>query len=169
MLYHPIGMGRLYGDGVGAKATVENGELSAALAKAAVICRARGGRFTAQRQLVYRLILGAEKPSGAYELLEAMRAEVPGVAPPTVYRALEFLLEQGLIHKLESLHAYVGCRVPERNHEGQFLICNRCGRTEEMYDYRVSKSLSAAMANHGFKGVHQMVEVTGRCSDCSVK
>ena len=144
-------------------------ETDKALARAARICRERGGKFTSQRQFVYRLILDADRPSGAYELLEAMMREIPGVAPPTVYRALEFLLEQGLIHKLESLHAYVVCREPGHDHDGQFLICGRCGQAQELDDHSISGSLQAVMASQGFRGEHQMIEVMGRCSHCEAK
>ena len=146
--------------------TATNESLKLAIQRAKDVCSANGVRFTQQRQLVYRLILSAEKPIGAYELLDAMKNEVSGVAPPTVYRALDFLLEQGLIHKLESLHAYIGCSDPDHAHNGQFLICNRCGHAEEIDDRNVAGSLEGAMQSHGFVGNHQVVEVMGRCADC---
>ena len=146
--------------------TATDTSLDVAIKRAEAVCRENGVRFTQQRQLVYRLILSAEKPIGAYELLDAMKNEVSGVAPPTVYRALDFLLEQGLIHKLESLHAYIGCREPDHVHDGQFLICSRCGHAEEIDDRNIAGSLEGAMQSHGFQGNHQVVEVMGRCADC---
>jgi Fur family zinc uptake transcriptional regulator len=142
-------------------------QLEQAMAKAVALCRKKGARFTSQRQYIYRLILQKGRPLGAYDLLQTMKAEIPGVAPPTVYRALDFLLEQGLIHKLESLHAFVVCSEPEHVHDGQFLICSQCGQAEELDDQSVRLSLNTLMRTHGFNGRHQVVELMGRCCGCA--
>ena len=85
------------------------------LNRAAQICSERGVRLTDTRRLILGLILDKPQPTGAYELLDQLRGARESAAPPTVYRALDFLLEQGLIHKLERLSAFVGC-VAEDDH-----------------------------------------------------
>ena len=89
-----------------------------------------------------------------------------GVAPPTVYRALDFLLEQGLIHKLESLHAFVGCDHPGQPHSGQFLICAECGVVRELDDAGVALSLRSVALETGFEPDRPVVEVIGTCAGC---
>src|ERR671912_152951 len=110
----------------------------ASLHRAAALCARRGGQLTGLRREVLRLVLESEAPVGAYALLDRLKASRAGAAPPTVYRALDFLVEQGLIHKVERLNAYVGCVEAahhpadcdcgaEHDHPHQFLICGRCG------------------------------------------
>src|SRR3954463_11395636 len=97
------------------------------------ICEAKGARLTDLRREVLGLILDADAPTGAYDLLDRLRATRDGAAPPTVYRALDFLLEHGLIHKLERLSAFVGCIAHEEgDHAAQFLICRSCGKVAEI-------------------------------------
>jgi Fur family zinc uptake transcriptional regulator len=133
------------------------------MSRAESLCRERRLRFTPQRRRVLEILGTAGRPLGAYEILDAL----PGAAPPTVYRALDFLLEQGLAHRLETLHAYVGCRHPEHPHCSQFLICFRCGRIDELEDERVSLSLGEAAASSGFLTERRVVELIGTCNRCS--
>jgi Fur family zinc uptake transcriptional regulator len=140
--------------------------LAGLLDRAEALCRRRGARLTAQRRQVLAIIDGAQRPLGAYEILDALRAAVPGAAPPTVYRALEFLVEQGLVHRLETLHAFVGCANPDEPHAGQFLICRTCGAVRELEDPMVSRSVQAAAAATGFRAEHPVVEISGRCARC---
>lgn len=130
------------------------------------LCRERGIRLTAQRRRVLELICRADRPLGAYDLLAALRREQPRAAPPTVYRALDFLLEQGLIHKLETLHAFVGCNHPDHPHASQFLICDRCGEVTELVDAAIADSLGEAAAATGFRPARPVVEVSGTCAAC---
>lgn len=141
-------------------------DIERALAEAAELCAVRGARLTAQRRRVLELVWRSDRPLGAYDILAAIRAAQPKAAPPTVYRALDFLLEQGLIHKLQSLHAYVGCAHPGEPHAGQFLICTACGEVTELEDAGVTRSLGKAAAATGFAPDQPMVELTGTCSDC---
>ena len=104
---------------------------------------------------------------GAYEILEQMAARAEGVKPPTVYRALEFLQSMGLVHRLESLNAFLGCVNPDHPHAGQFLICRDCGRVEELEDPGVERRLGEAVSATGFLADSRVIEVTGRCADCS--
>jgi Fur family transcriptional regulator, zinc uptake regulator len=134
--------------------------------RAEALCRERGVRLTAQRKTVLQLLIAADKPLSAYDLLERLRGQVKNPAPPTVYRALDFLMQQGLIHKLESIHAYVGCTHPDHPHAGQFLICADCGEVEEVADPRVLESLEAAGQAQGFRTLRSVVELLGTCAHC---
>ena len=139
------------------------------LKRADALCRERGLRLTDQRKTVLQLLCVSDKPLSAYELLERMRGVVKNPTPPTVYRALDFLLEQGLVHKLESLHAYVGCTHPEHPHASQFLICDACGEVAEVEDTSVAKSLKAAGKAQGFRTKRPIVELLGTCAQCASK
>jgi Fur family zinc uptake transcriptional regulator len=123
-------------------------------------------RLTEQRRRVLELVWRSDKPLGAYDILATIQAEQPKAAPPTVYRALDFLLAQGLIHKLQSLHAYVGCAHPGEPHASQFLICTACGEVTELEDAAVANSLGKAAAATGFQPDQPMVELTGTCAGC---
>jgi Fur family zinc uptake transcriptional regulator len=106
---------------------VNNKLMNRVLERAEALCRERGVRLNEQRKTVLRLLCASDTPTTAYGLLDKMRAVVKNPAPPTVYRASDVLLEQGLVHKLESLHASVGCTHPHHPHAGQLLICDDCG------------------------------------------
>ena len=136
------------------------------LEQAELICGAKGVRLTARRKRVLSIVCAHTRPMGAYEILERLG---PGIKPPTVYRALAFLQQQGLVHRLESLNAFVGCVHPDHPHAGQFLICRECGLVEELEDERVKRILELAVRDSGFKADSQVVEVTGRCSGCLSK
>lgn len=140
--------------------------LERALAQAHRLCRARGVRLTPQREAVLSLVLGADRPLSAYEILEHMPATPRRPAPPTVYRALDFLLEQGLVHRLESLHAFVGCLHPEHPHNGQFLICTDCGKVAELCEPQIDQSLRKAVDASGFRTQRPVVELLGTCASC---
>jgi Fur family zinc uptake transcriptional regulator len=126
-------------------------------------------RLTDRRRRVLEILCGAGRPIGAYEIMDAMREGARGVAPPTVYRALDFLMEQGLIHKLESLHAFVGCAHPGHPHSSQFLICAACGIVTELDDAGVTGSLVSVALESGFEARRRVVEVIGTCAGCSGK
>lgn len=134
---------------------------------AARLCDQRGVRLTPLRCAVLDLVVEAGRPIGAYELLDLLRQQQGKAAPPTVYRALDFLIEQGLVHRVESLNAYVGCADPAHNHAWQFLICDDCGRAVEMDDRRIKNAIDKGAADHGFVIGRQTVEIIGTCADCS--
>lgn len=148
---------------------MENPSTNEVLARAEVLCRNRGVRLTAQRRRVLEILCASPRPLGAYEILDAMREGPRALAPPTVYRALDFLLEQGLVHKLESLHAFVGCNHPEHPHSSQFLICNACGGVTEIEDEAIAQSLGSAADETGFHPQRRVVEVIGTCAGCARK
>jgi Fur family transcriptional regulator, zinc uptake regulator len=138
----------------------------AVLDRAQALCQGRGVRLTDQRRRVLAILCGAGRPIGAYEIMDAMREGARAVAPPTVYRALDFLLGQGLIHKLESLHAFVGCDHPGEPHSSQFLICAACGGVTELDDAGVDSSLCSVAQGSGFETQRRVVEVIGTCAGC---
>ena len=142
--------------------------LEKVLAKAQALCAERGVRLTAQRRRVLEIVCSANRPMGAYEILDLIRDGAPA-APPTVYRALDFLLEQGLVHKLETLHAFVGCTHPDHPHSSQFLICAECGDVTELEDEAIAGSLRSVAAETGFEPQRPIVEVIGTCAACSLK
>jgi Fur family zinc uptake transcriptional regulator len=149
--------------------------VEALLDRAASTCAARGAQLTELRRQVLRLVLDSPHPVGAYALLDQLRADRPGAAPPTVYRALDFLLDQGLVHRVERLNAFVGCTGPEahhacghgHDHPHQFLICAACGATAEICDPGVSEAVNEAARAAGFRPSRTTVEVEGRCAACA--
>lgn len=137
-----------------------------ALTRADALCAERGVRLTAQRARVLELVWSSHKPRGAYAILEDLSADGKRVAPLTVYRALDFLLEQGLIHRIESQNAFVGCPDPGTAHTGQFLVCSCCGNATELTDRGIAAAIAESAAAQGFTVQRQTVEVTGICPDC---
>src|SRR5690606_191738 len=141
--------------------------VSQARAEADTLCARQGVRLPALRKRVLELVWQSHKPLGAYDIL-AVLSEEDGrrAAPPTVYRALDFLLENGLVHRIASLNAFVGCIHPERSHQGQFLICRQCRAAIELEQLAVSDAIVSAAAGVGFAVESQTVEVVGLCAAC---
>jgi Fur family zinc uptake transcriptional regulator len=131
------------------------------------ICEGRGARLTDLRRQVLGLILDQPGPTGAYEVLDRLRATRNGAAPPTVYRALDFLQEQGLVHKLERLSAFVGCVAHDGDHAAQFLICRTCGRVTEIEDHELAHALDDAAHRLGFTVGKATIEAEGQCAACA--
>lgn len=137
------------------------------LQKAQQLCEQRGVRLTAQRQQVLRLL--AEQPGAitAYDLLDRLRAREPQAKPPTVYRALDFLLEQGFVHKVESVNAFVLCSgFEEHVHHSQLFICDQCGSVDESRGGVIEQALSEVADSLRFQIKHRIVEVHGTCARC---
>jgi Fur family zinc uptake transcriptional regulator len=137
-----------------------------ALVAAEKLCADKGLRFTPLRKRVLELVWSSHKPVGAYALLDSLRDEDLGSAPPTVYRALDFLIEHGLIHRIERMNAFVGCSHPGESHRGFFLICGECGNAEEMESPSVAESIATSASRRGFAARDMTLEVTGTCADC---
>jgi Fur family transcriptional regulator, zinc uptake regulator len=130
-------------------------------------CEQRGLRLTPIRANALRLIADAGRPIKAYDLLDQMKTTHDAAAPPTVYRALDFLLEHGFIHKLASINAYVGCHHPGgAQHAVPFLICDNCQSATELEDAAVVDSLEASARALGFMPQAQTLEVHGLCVNC---
>jgi Fur family zinc uptake transcriptional regulator len=141
-----------------------------AVAMASSICLNRGVRLTPLRRRVLELVWRSHRPVGAYELLGWLRAEDGRpAAPPTVYRALEFLLEQQLVHRIESLNAFVGCVDPSRPHSAQYLICRQCGEISELEDKAIAGAIGQQAHRHGFVVHEQTVEIHGLCRACAAR
>jgi len=141
--------------------------LDARLARAEAACTRRGVRLTDTRRDVLRLILEAKEPVGAYALLDRLRERTGAGKPPTIYRALDFLLEQGLIHRVERLNAFVSCHdEADHQHAAQFLICRSCGRVTELEDADVAAAIGAVARSKGFAPARVTVEVDGTCTQC---
>jgi Fur family transcriptional regulator, zinc uptake regulator len=120
-------------------------------------------------QQVYRALHSSGTPMTAYEVLDAVRPH--GIsAPPTVYRALNRLVDEGLAHRLESISAYVACADPQHHHDSAvFAICNHCGQIEELLAASIIKRLHVRAAELGFKVSGTTVELRGRCASCQLQ
>ncbi len=141
--------------------------ISDALKSAHQLCNERGVRLTSLREQVLELVWQSHKPLGAYTLMDMLaQASTRRVAPPTVYRALDFLLEVGLIHRINSLNAFVGCPSPSQKHQSHFLICQGCNVAVELDSAPLNSSILAAAADAGFSLDSHSVEINGLCPSC---
>lgn len=139
-----------------------------ALSEAERVCTERGERFTPLRRTVFELLWSSHKPVKAYDLLAQLALTHDRPAPPTVYRALDFLQEAGLVHKLESLNAYIGCGEPGRRHQGQFMICEQCGVVAELDDEALTSLIDTNARKIGFKVNDETIEISGLCKHCQL-
>lgn len=140
---------------------------TSALARADALCDERGVRLTQIRRRVLEIIWSGHRPLGAYDILATLAQESGGKPqPPTVYRALEFLQEQGLVHRVESLNAFVGCPLPDEKHRGQILLCRACGEAAELVEEQGLKALQRSAEAMGFKVESFTVELSGLCPTC---
>ncbi len=138
------------------------------LEQASKICAEHGAQLTELRSIVLGLVLEAGGPLTAYQLLDRLKETRKGAVPPTIYRSLDFLLEHGLIHKIERLNAFIPCADAEHNHHDvQFLICQNCGIVAEIEDHTVSHALERAAEKKGFHPNKVVVELDGTCATCA--
>ncbi len=137
-----------------------------ALADAQRVCADKGARMTPNRRRVLELIWRNHEVVTAYELLELLQRDDPSVKPPTVYRALGFLLEHGLVHRIESANAFTRCEAPQVHASCQFLICDACGSVDEIHEPSVLDALDARAASSGFRARYHTIELHGLCRDC---
>lgn len=148
-----------------------NAELVArAITRANEICDRQGVRLTQLREQVLTLILQHGKPLGAYMLMDMLEAhsDRERVAPPTVYRTLDFLLAHRLIHKIHSLNAFVANANPKREDSSVMLICEQCGKAQEVPNNTVQQAINLSASQHRFLVEKQVIEITGRCSPCRI-
>jgi Fur family transcriptional regulator, zinc uptake regulator len=122
--------------------------------------------LTPIRQRVLELILRAGQPMRAYTLLAQLENERGKLGPPTIYRALDFLLAHKLIHRIETSNAFVACNDIEHSHTSQFVICEDCGATEEIRDNEIAESLRRLGEGRGFAVERQIIEARGLCPAC---
>ena len=131
-------------------------------------CSRQGAHLTPLRRRVLDILGESAAPLGAYAILEEMsRREGKQVAPPTVYRTLDFFLAHGFVHKIESLNAYAPCEHLDHAHQGMLLICEACGRSEEIEDADVMRTIAVSAAQAGFAPQRVMVEAQGLCRKCA--
>lgn len=150
------------------RASVGKRATDALLKRAARLCETRGQRFTAVRRRVLEVVAGAEQPLGAYDIM----AEIVGggggrVAPPTVYRALDFLVAQGLVHRVHSKNAFIVCRAGDAPHSAALYLCRLCGRVLEVPCAALEDHVAEHARDVGFGVESLAVEVRGICADCS--
>jgi Fur family zinc uptake transcriptional regulator len=141
-----------------------------ALAHAEAVCGKRGERLTPMRRQVLQALAASHKPLGAYELIELVGEKGPRPAPITIYRALDFLTAQGLVHRIESRNAFLACI---NNHASDapvvFLICEKCGAVGEAPSAAVAESLNAAAKAAGFTPKSPVIEIAGICAHCKAE
>ncbi|MBJ6124064.1 Fur family transcriptional regulator [Microvirga splendida] len=134
------------------------------LAEAEALCRARGVRLTPIRRRVFEMLLGSPKPLGAYDLADALASQGRRMAPITVYRALDFLIEQGLAHRLASRNAYIASTGSRET--PAFLVCDGCGEATEITCQEVAATVRRVLSAQGYKPLARALEITGRCVHC---
>ncbi len=137
------------------------------IARAERLCSARGVRLTPLRRRVLELVQSQREAVKAYDLLAMLSTMERAAKPPTVYRALDFLIEQGLVHRVDSLNAFVGCDHPDTPHAAHLLVCTRCGRVQELHSTAVDAAVDAAVAAAGFVAHRARLEVHGLCARCA--
>ncbi len=140
-----------------------------ALGAAQTIAAERRLRFTPLRRRVFEIVSQSHRPLGAYDVLSALSKTSPKrgrIAPPTVYRALDFLREHGFVHRIDSLNAFVACFAPSRPHRAYFFLCEACGRAAEIENAALTAALKACVVQAQFSVLRETVEIAGRCSAC---
>ena len=141
--------------------------ITAAIERAEEMCAAAGTRFTDLRRQVLEHVWSSHKAIKAYDILEIMSKDGGNAKPPTVYRALDFLMEHGLVHKIESLNAFVGCPFVGDDHVSQFLICDSCADVMEIASSDLRDSVRNAASASGFVLKGQTIELHGTCQACA--
>lgn len=138
-----------------------------ALAQADALAADKRVSFTPQRQAVFELLLDAGRPIGAYALMEELaKRENRGIAPPTIYRALDFLQDLGVVSRLESSNEFIPCTHPSEPHDCIFLICTCCKKAVETDQDDIHSALAKLADRHGFKTGRQVIELQGLCETC---
>lgn len=137
-----------------------------ALENAIEQCQKQGLKLTKLRQQVLEIIWHSHHPIGAYDVLQKLQERGHKPAPPTAYRALDFLVSAQLIHRIESLNSFIGCPDPGASHQCQFYICRECGHIAEVNNADVAKALSEGAKQLGFDSQQPVIEVHGVCQDC---
>jgi Fur family zinc uptake transcriptional regulator len=146
---------------------VHSQDVDGRVAHIEAVCVARGLRLTPLRREVLELVLQAQKPVGAYELLAKLSAkDGRPAAPPTVYRSLDFLLEQGFIHRLASINAFIPCCHPREGHQAAFLICEQCHRVQETSAANLVHALGELAQQGHFVPKTTLIEISGLCARC---
>jgi Fur family zinc uptake transcriptional regulator len=138
----------------------------AALTLADEYCRERGEKLTPIRRKVLELLLNSGRATKAYSLLDEMRQIHPGSAPPTVYRALDFLLSAGLVHRIESINAFTVCHDLTQCQHGILVVCQQCGSVTELHQPKLRQALVAQIEDAGYRLASDEIELKGLCAAC---
>ncbi|WNC91992.1 Fur family transcriptional regulator [Paraburkholderia sp. FT54] len=138
----------------------------AALTLADEYCRERGEKLTPIRRKVLELLLNSGRATKAYSLLDEMRQIHPGSAPPTVYRALDFLLSAGLVHRIESINAFTVCHDLTQCQHGILVVCQQCGNVTELHQPKLRQALVTQIEDAGYRLASDEIELKGLCSAC---
>jgi Fur family zinc uptake transcriptional regulator len=141
--------------------------IKSALERAERICRDSSLRLTPIRRKVLELIWQSHKPIKAYDILAQLSSDEHIEKPPTVYRALDFLLENHLIHKIESCNAYVGCEMDHSELDSKFFVCDTCQEVKEVSEPKLDKTLAEASKKQGFIPNQTTIEIHGTCARCT--
>jgi len=136
------------------------------LAQADDLCSERGSNLTPLRRQVLELVIRQGRPVGAYELLDSLKAKGRGSSPPTVYRALEFLQQEGLVHRLPAQNTFMACSHPHHHHRGLIFTCSRCGQALELETPDLFRMLDDYARPHGFEIRDDSLEISGICPFC---
>jgi len=145
-------------------------ELNASISRVDEICRSNKLGFTDIRKLVFEIIIKNNKPIKAYQILDEIRNITNKPShPPTVYRAIDFLIENGFVHKLNSINSFVGCFHPKTHEECYFLICKKCNLYQECCDDSLKDRISKTAVHNKFVISNTTLEIEGHCLDCSQK
>ena len=140
--------------------------VSGAMRDAEQVCQKRGVNLTPIRRQVLEIVWQGHHPVKAYEIIENFGGKAHSTKPPTVYRALDFLMENGLVHRIESQNAFVGCSHPVTTHKANFFICESCHQAIEIDSERLESSFAALAEDNSFQIKHQTVEIYGLCANC---
>jgi len=124
-------------------------------------------KAAARQADILSVLRSSERPMTAYQILEELHSDEPDIAPPTVYRALAALTDQGRAHRLESLKAFVPCRCDHRESVPLLAICDDCGSVEEHDGSSLLPEMSSLIVASGFKGGRHIVEIHGHCRSCA--
>lgn len=141
----------------------------AALQAADQVCQDRSLRLTPVRRRTLEVLLEHHRAMGAYDVLERLKEDGFGSKPPIAYRALGFLVEQGLVHRVEKLNAYIACTHPDQDHTPTMLICSECHKVAEAIETTQEKRLSDMQQESGFRVTSVAIEADGICPDCDGK
>ena len=125
-----------------------------------------GARLTRLRRKVLMLVLSAERPLTAYEILDLLRPTDAAATPAGVYRSLDFLTELGLVHRIDSAKSFIACAMPDHAHPSQMLVCRSCGTVVEIEDSQVAKATESLGRRLGFSLDRDTMEFVGLCSSC---
>lgn len=149
-----------------AECSPADGESTHAIDRAEATCRARGASLTAIRREVLELLYHSPTGVKAYDLLAQIKEARPGASPPTVYRALDFLIDQGLAHKIGRMNLFVACRHASHQIPSLFLVCPKCSSVTELQEQSVMSALSNSLAAAGHRLESPEVEISALCPTC---